>query len=175
MRERFRTRAVPRTPRNPGAEVPPRTTARHSVGNRRPSFDVLREQQQSTAAVPLFSGAQRGSHALSEPERGLAGVVQSLCKQGVRGSSPLGSTHFPLSDRVCPMLCGCIFGRTAESTTVQTSCYLLIWGCGRAAAELHYFSNRSAQAEACRASLGLGFAGVGLHEHIADHQLEGWI
>jgi len=23
--------------------------------------------------------------------------------------------------------------------------------------------------------LGIGFAGVGLHEHIADHQLEAWI
>ena len=96
------------------------TAARHSVGNRRPSFDVLREQQQSTAAVPLFSGAQRGSHALSEPERGLAGVVPSLCKQGVRGSSPLGSTHFSLSDRVCPCLVAVLLVRTAESTAIQT-------------------------------------------------------
>jgi hypothetical protein len=46
--------------------------------------------------------------------------VPSLCKQGVRGSSPLGSTHFPLSDRVCPCLVAVLLVRTAESTAMQT-------------------------------------------------------
>ena len=49
-------------------------------------------QQQSTAVSPLLSAVQRGSPTLSARERRLARSTPSLCKQGVRGSSPLGST-----------------------------------------------------------------------------------
>jgi hypothetical protein len=57
-------------------------------------------QQQSTAVSPLLSAVQRGSPTLSAPERRLARSTPSLCKQGVRGSSPLGSTYFSLSDDI---------------------------------------------------------------------------
>jgi hypothetical protein len=57
--------------------------------------------QQCPRCSALYSG---GSPALSAPERGLARSTPSLCKQGVRGSSPLGSTgkvpshgHAPMS------------------------------------------------------------------------------
>jgi hypothetical protein len=52
-------------------------------------------QQQSTAVSPLLSAVQRGSPTLTAPQRGLARSMPSLCKQGVRGSSPLGSTISP--------------------------------------------------------------------------------
>ncbi len=55
-------------------------------------------QQQSTAVSPLLSAVQRGSSTLTAPERRLARPLPSLCKQGVRGSSPLGSTYFRLSE-----------------------------------------------------------------------------
>lgn len=45
--------------------------------------------QQCPRCSALYSG---GSPTLSAPERGLARSTPSLCKQGVRGSSPLGST-----------------------------------------------------------------------------------
>jgi hypothetical protein len=40
----------------------------------------------------LTTAAQHALPTLSEPERGSAKPVPPLCKQGVRGSSPLGST-----------------------------------------------------------------------------------
>ena len=52
-------------------------------------------QQQSTAVSPLLSAVQRGSPTLSAPQQHCARAMPSLCKQGVRGSSPLGSTICP--------------------------------------------------------------------------------
>jgi hypothetical protein len=53
----------------------------------------LRVQQQSTAVSPLPSAVQRCWPAFSAPQRHSARAMPSLCKQGVRGSSPLGSTQ----------------------------------------------------------------------------------
>jgi hypothetical protein len=46
-------------------------------------------------------------------------VAHLLCKQGVRGSSPLGSTYFPLSSRFCHSLPALSSLEAGENQPVQ--------------------------------------------------------
>jgi hypothetical protein len=80
-------------------------------------------QQQTAATNPRPGGCGRACTRLARHERGSARPAPPLCKQGVRGSSPLGST--PSQRGFAPALWLYFSARTAESTAISTPCKFL--------------------------------------------------
>ena len=71
---------------------------------------------------PLSGTVERGSPTASAPQQRSARRMPSLCKQGVRGSSPLGST--PSESTFAACLAAVLFG--PYSRKYSNSDYLLI-------------------------------------------------